>query len=189
MSTAIKTKRLINGVDTVGLKCLVDTAAPGGKKAEVGFTVATRWRGGTKAETTVNSYQFGGETIEKHFSIRSDEPCELCGENTSPNPQELLMAALNSCMVVGYVAGASVNGIELESLSIESEGTLDLRGFLGLDAKVKPGYDEIHYTVRIKGDGTPEQFEKIHQNVIATSPNRFNLANPIKLTANLVVED
>jgi hypothetical protein len=67
--------------------------------------------------------------------------------------------------------------------------TAALRGFLGLDATVKPGYDEIHYTVRIKGDGKPEQFEKIHQNVIATSPNRFNLANPIKLTANLVVED
>jgi hypothetical protein len=29
----------------------------------------------------------------------------------------------------------------------------------------------------------------IHELVIATSPNRFNLSQPIKLTANLVVED
>ena len=188
MSTAIKSKRHINGVDTVGLKCLVDAAAPGGQKAEVGFNVATQWRGGMKSESAVTSYKFGGETVEKHFSIRSDEPCELCGDNTSPNPQELLIAALNSCMIVGYVAGATVHGIALENLSIETEGDLDLRGFLGLDSKVKPGYDELHYTVRIKGDGTPEQFAQIHETVMATSPNRWNLSQPVRLVANLVVE-
>ena len=56
------------------------------------------------------------------------------------------------------------------------------------DPSIRPGYDEIHYTVRIKGDGTPEQFREIHETVMRTSPNRFNLANPIRLTAELVVE-
>jgi hypothetical protein len=99
----------------------------------------------------------------------------------------MLMAAFNACMLVGYVAGATVNGIDLDSVVIETSGELDLRGFLGL-AKVKPGYDSLHYTVRIKGDGTPEQFQKIHETVIATSPNRWNLANPIKLSSDLIVE-
>jgi len=98
------------------------------------------------------------------------------------------MAAFNSCMVVGYVANAALQGIEVESLSIESEGDLDLRGFLGLDSKVKPGYDQIHYVLRIKGSGTPEQFQQLHETVIATSPNRWNIANPIKLTSELIVE-
>jgi hypothetical protein len=91
-------------------------------------------------------------------------------------------------MVVGYVAGAAMNNIKLQNLTIETEGELDLRGFLGLDPKVKPGYDQIHNTVHIKGNGTPEQFQKIHETVMATSPNRFNLANPIRLTADLLVE-
>ncbi len=91
-------------------------------------------------------------------------------------------------MLVGYVAGASVHGITLEKLEIESEGELDLRAFLGIDGTVKPGYDQIHYTVRIKGDGTPEQFRDIHETVIKTSPNRWNIANPIKLSSDLVVE-
>ena len=70
------------------------------------------------------------------------------------------MAAMNACMLVGYVAGAAVNGITLEKLEIETDGTLDLRGFLGIDERVKPGYDSVAYTVRIRGNGTPEQFRR-----------------------------
>jgi len=81
-----------------------------------------------------------------------------------------------------------MQGIELDKLEIQTAGELDLRGFLGLDASVKPGYDEIQYTVRIKGNGTPEQFQEIHDTVMATSPNRWNMANPIKLKADLIIE-
>lgn len=51
-----------------------------------------------------------------------------------------------------------------------------------------PGYDQIHYTVRIKGNGTPEQFREIHETVMATSPNRWNLSHPIRLSSELVVD-
>jgi uncharacterized OsmC-like protein len=98
------------------------------------------------------------------------------------------MSGLNACMMVGYVANAALKGITLEKLEIETTGSLDLRGFLGLDASVKPGFDEIQYTVRIKGDGTPEQIEEIHQTVIALSPNRWTIANAVRLVPTLVVE-
>ena len=81
-----------------------------------------------------------------------------------------------------------MEGIELEELRIETEGDIDLRGFLGLDPNIKPGYDEIHYTVHIKGKGTRAQFQKVHETVRATSPNYFNIANPIRLNSKLVVE-
>lgn len=98
------------------------------------------------------------------------------------------MAALNACMLVGYVAGAAARGITLDSVEIETEGQLDLSGVLGIDASVKPGYDALRYTVRIKGDGTPEQFRDIHETVRKTSPNYFNVASPVRLDARLVVE-
>jgi hypothetical protein len=86
------------------------------------------------------------------------------------------------------VVGCAMEGIELEELRIETKGDIDLRGFFGLDPNVKPGYDEIYYTVHIKGNGTKEQFPKVHETVIATSPNRFNVASPIRLTCDLMVE-
>lgn len=152
------------------------------------FQVATRWAGATRSETSVRSWSLGGENLTRNHTIASDEPRELLGENAAPNPQELLMAALNACMTVGYVAGCSLYGIELKSLEIETEGQLDLRGFLGIDPNVKPRYEEVRYTVRIKGNGTPQQLREIHETVMRTSPNFFNIANPIRMRPALVVE-
>jgi len=126
--------------------------------------------------------------VHRAFAIDADEPFELLGRNTAPNPQELLMAALNACMTVGYVAVAATMGVSLEKLQIETAGQLDLRGFLGVDASVSPGYETIRYVVRIKGNGTPEQFRQIHETVMKTSPNYFNLTRPVRLIAGLVVE-
>jgi hypothetical protein len=95
---------------------------------------------------------------------------------------------MNACMLVGYVTASAMAAVTLTKLEIESTGELDLRGFQNIDPRVKPGYDTIHYTVRIGGDGTPEQFEQIHQAVTRLSPNRFNIAMPIRLEATLLVE-
>ena len=91
-------------------------------------------------------------------------------------------------MTVGYVAQCALRGIVLERLEIETHGDIDLRGFLGIDQSVPAGYETLSYTVRIKGDGTPEQFEEIHAAVMATSPNFYNIANRIELKPELVVE-
>jgi hypothetical protein len=46
---------------------------------------------------------------------------------------------------------SAVRGITLESLEIETDGEIDLRGFLGIDPAVPPGYENLSYIVRIKG--------------------------------------
>lgn len=178
----------INGVNVQNVHKLVEDIQRDPQNAQTFWKASTRWVNGTQSETSISSCRIGTKTARKDFKIRVDEPLELAGANAAPNPQEYLLAALNACMTVGYVAQASLEGIKLESLEIESSGEIDLRGFLGLDTNVKPGYDSVQYTVRIKGDGTPAQFAKIHETVMKTSPNRFNFANPIKLTSELVVE-
>ncbi|HVQ27650.1 MAG TPA: OsmC family protein [Planctomycetota bacterium] len=178
----------INGLDTDALRRLVADVASDPTRGLAGFRVTTDWKGGTRSDSRVEGWKLGGRHQAKRFVIGSDEPIELLGGNTAPNPQELLMASLNACMLVGYVAGAAMEGITLRCLSIETTGELDLRGFLGLDPAVKPGYEALHYTVRVRGNGTPEQYRRIHESVIEHSPNRWNIAQPIRLTASLVVE-
>ncbi len=186
MTTA--TTNTLNGIDLDGLQELIASCKADPANAQTHWRVTTRWMGGTVTQTQVDDYLFAGRRIEKDFVLRTDEPCELGGTNTLPNPQETLMAAMNACMTVGYAAVATVMGVKLESVEIQTRGDIDLRGFLGIDPDVKPGYDSIRYTVRIKGDGTREQFEKMHEVVCKTSPNRFNIANPIRLDAELVIE-
>ncbi len=182
------TETNVNGIATDGLRQMVEEVVAHPEKAGVGFRVATQWSGGTRSDTRVEGWELGGQRLRRDFRIASDEPAELLGRNTAPNPQELLMAALNACMTVGYVAGCALEGIELELLEIETEGKLDLRGFLGLGPKIPAGYEEVRQTVRIKGNGTPEQFAKVHATVLATSPNYFNLTRPIPVKSRLKVE-
>lgn len=178
----------INGIDVAALAGVMRDVAADPSKGAVQFHVTSEWQGQTRSRTTVESYRIGGQEVPRRFQTMVDEPLELLGTNSAPNPQEMLMTALNACMLVGYVVGAAVEGITLEKVEIETRGELDLRGFLGIDPTVRPGYESMQYTVRIKGNGTPEQFQKIHDTVRRTSPNYFNVSQPIRLDAELVVE-
>ena len=175
----------VNGLDLAALGEVVEAIEKDASQAKVGFQVTTRWLGQTKSESIVDGFDIAGQRITRSHKIIADEPCELLGADSAPNPQELLMRAFNACITVGYVAGAALKGITLESLEIATKGELDLRGFLGLSDSVPPGYETVDYEVRIKGDGSKEDFEAIHQSVMATSPNYFNLSRPIRMNGSL----
>lgn len=180
----VTTKR-VNDIDLEALGEIVEAINQDPSVAVAGFRVTTEWKGQTRSESKVESYALGGKEIARSFTIAADEPEELLGTNQAPNPQELLMSALNACMTVGYVAQASVRGITLDSCTIETEGELDLRGFLGLDDDVPAGYRRLDYTVTLTGNGSSEQYEEIHRAVMATSPNYFNMARPIEMHGRL----
>jgi len=185
MTTAPK---VVNGVNVDDLFTLIEGVRSDPAKAKTHWRVATAWQGQACSHSTVEGYSIGGNEVARHFTIDIDEPAELGGANRFANPQEHLIAALNACMTVGYVAQCAVHGITLESLVIETEGEIDLRGFLGVDSTVANGYESLRYKVRIKGNGTKEQFAEIHEAVMATSPNFYNLSRPVALKPTLVVE-
>jgi uncharacterized OsmC-like protein len=177
----------VNGLDLQALGEVVEAIEKDSSKGIVTFDVTTRWAGQTRSETTVDGFTLAGERIIRSHTLVADEPFELLGADGAPNPQELLMAAFNACITVGYVAGAALKGIKLESLEIKTKGQLDLRGFLGLSDAVPPGYENIDYVVSIKGDGSPKDFAEIHETVMKTSPNYFNMSRPIKINGSLSV--
>lgn len=178
---------VVNGINVDDLMLLIE-ASRDEAAARTDWRVKSAWQGQTRVRAKVEGFVIGGKEVERRFDFDIDEPSELGGGNTAANPQEHLIAALNACMSVGYVAQCAVRGITLESLEIETEGKIDLRGFLGIDPNVPNGYESLSYTVRIKGDGTEEQFAEVHQAVMATSPNFYNIANLVKLNPRLIVE-
>lgn len=175
----------VNGIDLDALREVTDTVEQNPESGKVAFRVRTEWTGQTRSETTIDSVTLGGERIERRHKVVADEPYELLGTDSAPNPQELLMGAVNACMMVGYVAQAAVRGITLSTCRIEMEGELDLRGFLGIDPAVPNGYRKLDYLVTLEGDGTREQYEEIHEAVKATSPNFFNLNETIEMNGRL----
>jgi uncharacterized OsmC-like protein len=177
----------LNGLDTVALQAAVAALTENPALAPVAFRASTTWQGAIASRTQVTGYDMAGATFPRSHTILSDEPKELLGGDSAPNPQELLLAALNACMTVGFVAAATARGVRLTSLRIDSSLGFDLRGAFGIDKQIRPGADAIQYRVEISGDATREQFEEIHREVMATSPNRWHVSQPIRLDSELVV--
>jgi uncharacterized OsmC-like protein len=179
---------VVNGINVTDLFTLIGGVKREPAKGRTHWHVTTTWQGQARSRSEIAGYEIGGQKVPRRFSIDIDEPRELGGSNSFANPQEHLIAALNACMMVGYAAQCAVRGVTIECLAIETDGEIDLRGFLGIDPTVPTGYENLSYTVRIKGDATKEQFAEIHEAVMATSPNFYNLSRPVGLTPALVVE-
>lgn len=178
----------INGIDTESLGAVCEQISADRALGHVHFATNTAWAGGTRTETAIEHLEINGEAVPRgHHSLATDEPTQLLGGDTAANPQELLLAGLAGCMMVGFVAGCSVHGIELSAVNIKTKTSLDLRGFLALDSEVIPGLAGISYEIQVEGKGTEEQYEAIHQHVLATSPNFFNLSQPIAVTGKVVL--
>lgn len=180
----------MNGVDVSQLRDFKSSVEETPEKGQIGFHVTSRWSGQTRMEAEVSAFSVAGNKIERSFKIVSDEPPELLGADSAPNPQELLMAAVNACMMVGYVAAAADRGIELQKLEIDTEGQLDVRGFLGIDPDIPAGYESLDYVVTIQAENaTRNQLEELHEHVRRTSPNYYNMTNVVAMNGELVVEN
>jgi uncharacterized OsmC-like protein len=179
---------IVNGIDTDAVHTLIDDVDGDPAKGMTHWRVASAWQGGTHSRAQVDGFAIGGANVPRRFVIDMDEPFEIGGANAYANPQEYLLAAMNACMIVGYTALCALQGIALEKLEITTEGDIDLRGFFGLDPAVPAGYRELQSRVVIRGDGTEEQFQKIHQMVLATSPNCFNITRAIRVVPELTIE-
>jgi len=179
---------VVNGIDTDAVHTLIESVEAEPANGMTHWRVASAWQGGTHSRAQVDGFTIGGAEVPRRFSIDMDEPIEIGGANNFANPQEHLLAALNACMMVGYTALCALQGITLRKLEITTEGDIDLRGFFGLDPAVAPGYCQLRTQVVIAGDGTEAQFRKIHELVLATSPNFYNVTRPVPVAPTLTIE-
>lgn len=179
----------INDIHVTALQEYIEEIKEKPENAMIDYKVNLEWQGGTQSKVTAKGIVLGNQTLKRNFSFLVDEPEQLLGENAYPTPQEYLLGSMGACMIVGYSVAASIMGITLEKLEIDMEAGLNLRGFLEVDPDAPIGFKDVKYSIRVKGNGTREQFEKIHQKVIDYSPNRANITNAITVIPDLVIEE
>jgi len=171
----------INGLDVAGLGSLVETIKSHPHLSKSIWYANSEWKGG-----------FACEVKSRNFSWRIDEPQDLGGSDTAPNPAEMYLGSLAGCLNVGYALNAAMVGVEIQKLNIDIEGDIDLPGFVGLadapgfeDQAKLPGYTNVRVKVRMKSNATPEQMDMIHNNVLATSPIGLSIANKVGLDVQI----
>ena len=105
--------------------------------------------------------------------------------NSAANPVEAILHALASCITVGIVYNAAVQGIKIDSLGFDLEGDLDIQGFAGLDPNVRPGFTDIRVTCHIDADAPRETLEELCQFSRDHSPVFDTISNPVNVTVQL----
>lgn len=185
---ALPEAKRINGIDTNQLFSTIEALKADPSKASCGFSATTRWKHGAVSECEISKYTLGGEEIPQRYSMTIDEPSALLGTDTAPNPQMVLFAAINACVLNTFIVNASARGITVESVEMDIDGELDLRGFLGIDKETNPGYDELSIVCRVRADATREQLEACLEAGTRYSPNFQSMSRPVNVKYRLEVQ-
>ena len=183
-----QTATLVNGVNVDRLVATVSAIQQNPDLARFQFRAHNEWIDGGHSRTTIQGFYGAGQedaSRSRPFIVEGDEPPVLLGGNAAPNAVEAVLHALASCLAVGFIYNAAAQGINVESLSFDLEGDLDLHAFLGLSDQVRPGYENIRLTYRVKSDAPREKIVELCDYVQRTSPVMDIIRNPVPLTVNL----
>lgn len=127
------------------------------------------------------------ETESRNHRILVDEPAELGGTDKGMNPVELLLSALGACQSIVIQTYAKQFDIDLEDLSIELEGDIDLDGFL--DKKdIRPGFSHIHAAYHISADAEEKQLSRFIEFIEKHCPVGDSIQHPVRFTSSLSVD-
>lgn len=118
------------------------------------------------------------------------EPPALLGDDAAPNPSEMSLAALGSCVSVGLLANATHRGVTLSKVEVDVEGDIDISAVWGvgdIPEDKRPGVSNVRLTVRLAGDTDDATLQEIHDNAVKWSPVVNTFTRPADLTSKLEI--
>ena len=180
---------VLNGLDTAKILETVGAIKNQPALARFQFRARNKWIDGGTNRTAVQDFYGAGredDSRSKPFVFTNDEPPVLLGNNQSANPVEYLLHALAGCVTTTFVMHAAARGIRIEQLSTELEGDIDLRGLLGLDESVSPGYESIRIKLDVKADCSEDQLEDLLEFTRNHSPVGSTIRQPVPVTVERV---
>jgi len=155
---------------------LVDRYRAEPERAAVTQRVRTELREGMRCEPTSRG----------HVAV-ADEPRSLGGTDTAQSPVELFLTSIATCHAATYRMWADELGVALDRVTVEVEGDIDLRGYLGLSDEVPPGYGAIRITVGLEGPEPEERYRLLVEEAERHCPLLDAIARPLPLERELAI--
>lgn len=172
----------MNGLSVQGIVDTVGALKADPSLARFQFRATNKWIDGGVNRSTIRDFYGAGREDDSRsadFVFTNGEPPVLLGANEGANPVEFLLHALAGCVTTTFVLHASARGITIEEMSTELEGDLDLRGLLGLDDSVSPGYEQIRIRMHVKADCSDEQLDDLLAYTQQHSPVCNTVCRPV----------
>jgi uncharacterized OsmC-like protein len=165
---------VINGVDPDAVAAVVDRFRADPARSTVPFGTTVEWVEGYRTRTVTTA----------PVAVAGDEPVELAGGGTAPAPEELLLAAVGQCLVVGIIGALSARGVAVDLLVVTATGQVDLAVAYGL-ADGHPGFASVELAVDLRADLPAAELDAVVQLALARAPIPSTVARPVPVTAVL----
>ena len=175
-----------NGVNTQALLDARKALADMPEAAQFKWRATTTWQNGTHSRSEVKGF-FGLGEEQSHkttFKFDADHPELFASEDNGATPVELLLAALGSCLTAGVAAVAQHREIQLNKVKATLEGSMDVRGILGMDSEVRNGFGGIKVHYEIDADASEDDIKA----VVAQSQKRSAVFDALTNPTNVHVE-
>ncbi|WP_151801518.1 OsmC family protein [Acinetobacter guillouiae] len=132
----------------------------------------------TQAQSTQTAYRVTLTNPQGHIWY-ADEPSDKGGQDTAPNPIQILLSALGACTVVTLEMYANHKGLKIEHVQ------LDLA--LNPEGDPEAGQNNISRKTILKGDFTEEQHKRLLK-VAESCPVHKLLTSNIQIQTELGIE-
>jgi uncharacterized OsmC-like protein len=120
-----------------------------------------------------------------------DEPPQLLGDDTAPNPTEALLAALGTCVAVGIQANAIARGYTVRGIEIELEGDINITSVWGTgDLSPKPlGLTAVRIKTRLDIEGASDaELNELVEHAAKWSPVLNTVRNPVPVAVGRLAD-
>ncbi|HET6501414.1 MAG TPA: OsmC family protein [Amycolatopsis sp.] len=168
------------GIDAEGLTRLSENAKADPSVGKKTLKATTTCEGGFRNLTRIRSLA----------PVLVSEPCALLGDDAAPNPSEVALAALGSCISVGLLANATARGVSLSKIEVAMEGDIDISAVWGVgdtaEGKV-PGFTAVRCAVTLAGDTDAATLEEIKNNAMVWSPVVNTFSRPVEMSSTLTI--
>lgn len=114
------------------------------------------------------------------FSVGMTE--KYGGQNDGPNPGVYGRAALGSCLAIGYGMWAARLEVPVRALTVEVRARYDVRGELGIDDSIRPGYSDIVYVVTVDTDAPEADVHRLLDTADRYSSWLDDLRHPVPVS-------
>ena len=182
------TTTIVNGIDVEALGAIIENVREKPVLGLARFRAKNTWINGAHNRTSVQGFYAAGgedESRERPFTLDSDEPTLLLGENRGANAVEFALTALASCMTGTLVYYAAAMGIELEEVSAELEGDLDQRGLFDIEETTRNGFQHVRVDYRIKSPEPRARILELLGIAQKFSPVYDIMTNPVPVSLRL----
>ncbi len=125
---------------------------------------------------------------EGDWHMVSDQPKKTGGTAEGPGPGFLGRGASGACLAQGYAMIFAQRDLTFRSINIDIQGDPDMRGFLGIDVSIPPGYQQIRYRVNIESDEDKDTILSAIEYADRHSPWLYNMTTALNIDREVAIK-